>query len=182
MIQIHDKQFVPFISEEELDRIVSEMADRINRDYYGKRPVIIGILNGSFMFLSDLMKKLEIDVELSFLKFSSYHGIQSTGTVKQLIGLADELDDRHVLVLEDIVDTGNTLEKILSVLESHDLQSLKIGTLLVKPEVFQNKYDLDYVGTEIPDKFVVGYGLDYDELGRNLKQIYQLAEQGGIND
>lgn len=175
MIQIHDKHFVPFISEQELDQIVSEMADQINADYRGKRPVILGILNGSFMFLSDLMKKIEIDVELSFLKFSSYHGTQSTGTVKQLIGLADELKDRHVLVLEDIVDTGNTVERILGVLESHDLQSLKIGTLLMKPDVFKGRFDLDYVGREIPDKFVVGYGLDYDELGRNLKELYQLA-------
>jgi hypoxanthine phosphoribosyltransferase len=182
VIQLHDRNFEPFITADELDQIVSNMAADINRDYHGKCPVIVGILNGSFMFLSDLMKKLDIDCELTFLKFSSYHGTRSSGTVKELIGLADELDDRHVLVLEDIVDTGNTLEKILGVLEGHDLSSQKIGTLLMKPDVFNNRFELDYVGREIPDKFVVGYGLDYDELGRNLNQIYQLAEEGGIND
>ncbi len=182
MIQIHDRNFEPFITSEEIDQIVSQMAAEINRDYHGKCPVIIGILNGSFMFLSDLMKRLEIDCELTFLKFSSYRGTESSGQVSELIGLADKLDDRHVLVLEDIVDTGNTLEKILAVLETHDLSSRKIGTLLMKPDVFNNRFKLDYVGKEIPDKFVVGYGLDYDELGRNLNQIYQLAEEGGIND
>ena len=137
----------------------------------------MGVLNGSFMFVSDLMKKITIDCELSFVKLASYHGTQSSGAVNELIGLNDDITDRHVIVLEDIVDTGSTLEYLLDVLKTHDTASISVATLLLKPDVFKKKYPIQYVGKEIPNKFVVGYGLDYDELGRNLSAIYQLADE-----
>ena len=173
MIQVHDKKFVPFITSDELDKINTELADKINTVYQGKKPIILGVLNGSFMFISDLMKKLNMECELSFIKLSSYQGTQSQGDVQEVIGLNTSLKGRDVLVLEDIIDTGNTLNKILAILREHDTSSLAIGTLLLKPAVFKNRYAVDFVGIEIPDKFVIGYGLDYDQLGRNLDQIFQ---------
>jgi len=173
LIQVHDKKFVPFISSEELDRINTELAGKINLAYEGKKPIILGVLNGSFMFISDLMKKLNMECELSFIKLSSYQGTQSQGEVQEVIGLNTSLKGRDVIVLEDIIDTGNTLNKILDLLREHESSSLAIGTLLLKPEVFNNRYTVDFVGIEIPDKFVIGYGLDYDQLGRNLDQIFQ---------
>ncbi|MBI3133802.1 MAG: hypoxanthine phosphoribosyltransferase [Bacteroidetes bacterium] len=176
-IQLHDKKFVPYISEKEIDEAIASIAERINRDFEGKKPVFMGVLNGSFMFVSDLMKKITIDCELSFVKLASYHGTESTGMVNALIGLNDELTDRHVVILEDIVDTGKTLEYLLEILKTHDTASLSVVTLLLKPDVFKKKYPLQYVGKNIPNKFVVGYGLDYNELGRNLREIYQLADE-----
>lgn len=175
MVQLHDKTFSPFISENEIDDIVSGMAELINEDYVNKRPVILGVLNGSFMFISDLMKKLTIDCELSFIKLSSYSGTQSQGIVDEVIGLSTILKERDVIVLEDIIDTGNTVSKLFEILKNEPTKSLTIGTLLLKPDVFKNKFPVDYVGKEIPNFFVVGYGLDYDELGRNLPEIYQLV-------
>jgi hypoxanthine phosphoribosyltransferase len=176
MITLHDKTFVPFISEQELDALISEMATKINADFAGKNPLFVAVLNGSFMFTSDLMKKITVDCELSFVKLASYNGTASAGVVNELIGLADNLNGRHVVVLEDIVDTGRTLEYLLEVLKIHELASLSIATLLLKPDVFDKKYKIHYVGKNIPNKFVVGFGLDYNELGRNLKAIYQLAD------
>jgi len=176
-IQIHDKKFVPFISEAEIDEIITGLADRLNADFAGKNPLFIGVLNGSFMFVSDLMKKMTIDLELSFVKFESYHGTVSSGAVNELIGLSVELNNRHVIILEDIVDTGNTMENLLGFTRIEEPLSVSIVTLLHKPDVFNKKYKLDYVGKNIPNKFVVGFGLDYNELGRNLKSIYQLADE-----
>jgi hypoxanthine phosphoribosyltransferase len=176
MITLHDKKFVPFISEQEINAVISEMATKISADFTGKNPLFVAVLNGSFMFTSDLMKKITIDCELSFVKLASYNGASSTGVVNELIGLTDNLNGRHVVVLEDIVDTGRTLEYLLDVLKIHELASLSIATLLLKPDVFDKKYKIRYVGKNIPNKFVVGFGLDYNELGRNLKEIYQLAD------
>ena len=128
------------------------------------------------MFVSDLMKQIEIDVELSFIKLASYHGTVSTGQVNELIGLSDSINHRNIVVIEDIVDTGNTLEYLIEVLKPYEIESLSIVTLLMKPDVFNKKFPVQYVGKNIPNKFVVGYGLDYNELGRNLNEIYQLAE------
>ncbi|MFT4600924.1 MAG: hypoxanthine phosphoribosyltransferase [Arenicella sp.] len=176
MVTLNDKKFAPYISEAELNQIVSALAVKINKDYKGKKPLLLGVLNGSFMFISDLMKKLTIDCELSFIKLSSYSGTKSQGVVDEVIGLSTSLENRDVIVLEDIIDTGNTVGKLFEILKKEETKSLAIGTLLLKPDVFKERFSVDYIGKEIPDAFVVGYGLDYDQLGRNLKEIYQLSE------
>jgi len=176
MIQIHDKKFKRFISEKEISRIIKNIADNINRDYSNKELLVIGILNGAFIFVSDLMKLLKIDPKISFLKFTSYAGISSSGVVNTLIGLNEDLKGKHVLVVEDIVDTGKTLTKVLNVLESSEPASLKVATLFFKPDAYQSQYPIAYIGKEIPNKFVVGYGMDYNGNGRGLTDLYQLVE------
>jgi hypoxanthine phosphoribosyltransferase len=151
------------------------MAALINNDYAGKRPFCIAILNGSFMFASDLFKQLHLDAELCFIKLASYKGMKSSGNVVTSIGLEEDLFGKDVIIVEDIVDSGKTLHNFLPRLMHQQPRSLKIATLLHKTEVTKYPLTLDYVGFEIPDKFVVGYGLDYDGLGRNLKEIYQLV-------
>jgi hypoxanthine phosphoribosyltransferase len=178
MIKLHDKTFEPYLSPEQLNEAVIKVASELTKAYsnLNKPPIFIAILNGSFMFLSDLMKELKFDLELSFVKFSSYQGTESTGVIDELIGFNQDLKGRDVVIIEDIIDTGNTLEKVLQILESSDVKSLKIATLLLKPTVFDKKYEINFVGLEIPNIFVVGYGLDYNELGRNIKEIYKLSQ------
>jgi hypoxanthine phosphoribosyltransferase len=156
---------------------IKEIAFSINEDYRDKKPLFIAILNGSFMFAADLFKQLTIDAEISFIKLASYKGMKSTGHIITSIGLDQDLYDRDVVILEDIVDTGKTLGKFLPQLRHQQPRSLKIAALLHKPEATQFHIDIHYLGFSIPNKFVVGYGLDYDGLGRNLKEIYQLAEK-----
>jgi len=175
-IKVHDKQFVPFLTEEEIQGRIKEMAEAISKDYADKKPLFISILNGSFMFSADLFKYLTIDAEISFIKLASYKGVKSTGHVVTAIGLDHDLIERDIVILEDIVDTGKTLTAFLPQLQHHQPTSLKIAALLHKPEAMQYPIKIDYLGFSIPNKFVVGYGLDYDGLGRNLKEIYQLAE------
>ena len=175
-IKVHDKYFVPFLTEEQIQSRIKEMADAISKDYADKRPLFLSILNGSFMFSADLFKYLTIDAEISFIKLASYKGIKSTGHVITAIGLDHDLIERDIVILEDIVDTGKTLTAFLPQLQHHQPTSLKIAALLHKPEAMQYPIKIDYLGFSIPNKFVVGYGLDYDGLGRNLKEIYQLAE------
>lgn len=175
-IKVHDKSFVPFLTEEQIQNRIKEMADAISKDYVDKRPLFLSILNGSFMFSADLFKYLTIDAEISFIKLASYKGIKSTGHVITAIGLDHDLIERDIVILEDIVDTGKTLTAFLPQLQHHQPTSLKIAALLHKPEAMQYPIKIDYLGFSIPNKFVVGYGLDYDGLGRNLKEIYQLAE------
>ena len=174
-VKLHDKTFEPYLSAETIQKKVEELADAINKDYQGKKPLCIAILNGSFMFASDLFKCLAIDAEISFIKLASYRGMKSTGKVITAIGLEDDLFDRDVIILEDIVDTGKTLHEFLPKLQHQQPKSLKIVTLLHKSSATKFQLNIDYVGFDIPDKFVVGYGLDYDGLGRNLKEIYQLS-------
>ncbi len=181
MLQLHDKTFEPYISATEIDAAIKKMATEITADYSTKKPLLIGVLNGSFMVMSDLMKALDFDLEMNFVKFSSYEGTASTGVVNELIGFNQNLKGRDVILVEDIVDTGNTLEKVLTILKDSGVNSVKIATLLLKPTVFDKKYKIDYVGLEIPNTFVVGYGLDYDELGRNLKEIYKLKDTKMLN-
>lgn len=173
-IRVHDKSFDVFLSEKEIQTRVKEIAASIDKDYEGKRPLFIAILNGSFMFASDLFKQLHIDAEITFIKLISYKGMKSSGKVITSIGLEDDLFGRHVVIVEDIVDTGKTLYDFLPKLKHQQPASMKIATLLHKPEATKFPLTLDYVGFSIADKFVVGYGLDYDGLGRNLKEIYQL--------
>ena len=173
-VKVHDKSFETYLSEEKILQRVKEMAAAINKDYAGKRPLCIAILNGSFMFASDLFKQLNIDAELCFIKLASYKGMKSSGNIVTSIGLDDDLFDKDVIIVEDIVDTGKTLHNFLPKLLHQQPRSLKIATLLHKSGATQFPLALDYIGFDIPDKFVVGYGLDYDGLGRNLKEIYQL--------
>lgn len=175
VIKVHDKTFEIYLSEEIILKRVKEIAAGINKDYAGKRPLFIAILNGSFMFASDLFKQLNIEAELCFIKLASYKGMKSTGNVITSIGLEVDLFNKEVIIVEDIVDTGKTLHNFLPKLLHQQPASLKIATLLHKPEATEYPLQLDYVGFEIPNKFVVGYGLDYDGLGRNLKEIYQLV-------
>lgn len=166
-----------FITEAQIQERISELAARINEDYQGKNPLFIGILNGSFMFVSDLMKTVSIDCEVAFIRMSSYAGMESTGSVKQVLGLQDNVFGRHIVLLEDIVDSGLTMDQTVAFFEDRGPKSVEIATLLLKPDNLEKKLSLKYVGFEIPEKFVVGYGLDYDGHGRNLKDIYQLQEQ-----
>lgn len=177
LIKLHDKTFDIYLPEAEIQQKVKEMAAQINAEYEGKNPLFIAILNGSFMFASDLFKYLTIPAEISFIKLASYKGVKSTGHVTTAIGLDHDLFNRHVVILEDIVDTGKTLGFFLPKLEHQQPASLKIAALLHKPEATQHPLTIDYTGFSIPNKFVVGYGLDYDGLGRNLKEIYQLAAE-----
>jgi hypoxanthine phosphoribosyltransferase len=174
VIKVHDKSFETYLSEETIQQKVKELAIVINKDYEGKRPLFIAILNGSFMFAADLFKHLTIEAELCFIKLASYKGMKSSGKVVTSIGLEEDLFGKEVIIVEDIVDTGKTLHNFLPKLVHQQPHSLKIVTLLHKPEATTYPLILDYVGFAIPDKFVVGYGLDYDGLGRNLKEIYQL--------
>ncbi len=174
-ITLHDKSFDSYLSEEEIQKKVQEIAGRLNKDYEGKRPLFIAILNGSFIFAADIFRQLSIESEICFIKLASYKGMKSSGSVITAIGLDVDLFGRDVVILEDIVDTGKTLHQFLPKLEHQQPRSLKIATLLHKPEATQFPLTIDYLGFSIPNKFVVGYGLDYDGLGRNLKEILQLA-------
>ncbi|MEX2595119.1 MAG: hypoxanthine phosphoribosyltransferase [Anditalea sp.] len=174
MIQIKDKRFIPFITEKELLQRVSELGQQITADYKGSTPIVIGIMNGAFMFLSDLSKHLDLSVEISFMKVSSYASMSSTGKIKSLIGLEKDLLDKDVIIVEDIVDTGLSMSYILEVIKEKKPNSVQIVSLLLKPDALTKNISVKYVGFEIPNKFVVGYGLDYDGYGRNLKEVYQL--------
>ena len=174
IIRVHDKSFETYLSDTVIQKRVKEIATDINREYAGKKPLFIAILNGSFMFASDLFKNLDIEAELCFIKLASYKGMKSSGKVVTSIGLEEDLYGKDVIIVEDIVDTGKTLHRFLPKLVHQQPKSLKIAAFLHKPEATEYPLTLDYVGFEIPNKFVVGYGLDYDGLGRNLKEIYQL--------
>lgn len=173
-VKLKDKNFEIFINEKEINDIISKISNLINESGI-INPLFIAILNGSFLFAADLMRKINIpDTEISFLKLSSYDGLSTTGNVNKLIGLSKKIEGRNVIVLEDIIDTGITLEKIISLLEKEKVNSIKIATLLFKPNSYEKKFQIDYIGKSIENDFVVGYGLDYDEKGRNLKNIYKL--------
>ena len=176
MIHLHDKTFEAFISSEEIDFAIKNMAKQMDDDFFNEIPVFVGVLNGSFMVMADLMKQYRGMCEVSFVKMASYEGTQSTNEVKQLIGLNQDLEGRTVIIVEDIVDTGNTIEELKAILKDKKVKHLKIATLFLKPDAYKKDIKLDYVGIRIPNKFIVGYGLDYDGLGRNLADVYQLAE------
>ena len=173
-ITILDKQFVPYLSAEDIQEKVATLAKQFNEEYANKKPLFLSILNGSFLFTADLFKKLTIDAEVCFVKLASYKGVSSTGNVITAIGLDTNLKDRHVIILEDIIDTGKTLHHFLPQLQSLQVASLKIAVLLNKTEALAYPVKVDYACFDIPNKFVVGYGLDYDGLGRNYDAIYQL--------
>ncbi|MCW3122715.1 MAG: hpt [Flavipsychrobacter sp.] len=173
-IQVLDKTFVPFISKEEICQRVAAIAAQINIDYAGKRPLMLGILNGSFIFAADLFRGLTIDAEISFIKLASYKGTSSTGHVVTAIGMEEDLHGRHIIIVEDIIDTGKTIHSFLPELKHRQPASIRIATFLAKPEALQHDVKADYTAFEIENKFVVGYGLDYDGFGRNLPDLYVL--------
>ena len=174
-LKVHDKEFVPYINANEIGEEVARVAAEINRDYEGKNPLFIAILNGAFIFAADLFKQINVEAEICFIKLASYKGVKSTGKVITAIGLDAEIYNRDVIIVEDIVDTGKTLSQFLPTLEHQHPASLKIAALLHKPSATVHEIKIDYLGFTIPDKFVLGYGLDYDGLGRNIKEIYQLV-------
>jgi hypoxanthine phosphoribosyltransferase len=173
-IKVHDKYFIPFMKEEEIIARINQLADKINIDYKDKKPLFIAILNGSFMFASDLFKSLNIEAEICFIKLASYKGTKSSGQVITAIGLDTDIVDRHVIIVEDIIDTGKTMNEFLPQLRHQQPASLSMAALLHKPTATVFPVKIDYLGFEVPDKFLLGYGLDYDGLGRNLRDIYQL--------
>lgn len=175
-IQIKDKRFRTFITENEILKQVARVADEINRDLADENPLFVSVLNGSFMFTSDLMKHLNMPCELSFVKLASYEGTSSTGKVKELVGLNNDITGRTVVIVEDIVDTGFTMERLIETLRQRNPKDIRIATLLVKPDKLQVKLDIHYVAMNIPNDFIVGYGLDYDGLGRNYRDIYTVVE------
>ena len=174
MIQLHDKEFIPFISAQEIDFAISQIARLVEDDFVEEIPVFIGVLNGAFMVVSDFMKHYKGACEISFVKMASYEGTNTTNEVKQLIGLNQNLEGRSVVLIEDIVDTGNTLVSLKALIKEQKVKRFKIATLFFKPDAYKQDIKLDYVGIRIPDKFIVGFGLDYDGLGRNLPEVYQL--------
>ena len=176
IIKVHDKYFIPYMTEVTVLERIAQLAVQIDQDYAGKKPLFIAILNGSFMFASDLFKYISIEAEICFIKLASYKGTKSTGQVITAIGLDTDIVNRHVIVLEDIIDTGKTMNEFLPQLLNQRPASLKIAALLHKPEATAYPITIDYLGFSVPDKFLLGYGLDYDGLGRNLKEIYQLTE------
>lgn len=175
LIQVHDKKFRLFITEAQIQKEVARIASEMNRDLADRDPIFLGILNGAFMFASDLYKQLTFPCQITFLKLASYSGTYSTGMVKQLIGIGQDLKDRVVVVLEDIVDTGVTLETIIRQLSGYQPREIRVATLLHKPEATLTEVKLDYLGMDIPNDFILGYGLDFDGYGRNFKEIYQLV-------
>ena len=175
-IKLHDRVFVKSIPNEEISSKIKAVAEQINRDYAGKRPVLLGVLNGCFMFAAELLKNLNIECEISFVKLSSYQGTNSTGVVREVLGLTESITGRDVIVIEDIVDTGYTMQNMLETLGTREPASIEIASLFVKPARLKVPVDVKYGAFTIPDRFIVGFGLDYDGLGRNLPDIYDVEE------
>lgn len=176
-IRLHDKTFRVAIPYGTLKKSIAELAGRINKDYQGhESPLFVGVLNGSFMFMSELMKNIDFDCRISFVKIASYQGMHCSSAITELIGLTDNIKDRHIIIVEDIVDTGNSIEHLIKSLVGHEPASIAVAALLFKPECYTKERPVDYYAMEVPDKFIVGFGLDYDGLGRNYKDIYEIAE------
>lgn len=174
-IQVHDKKFRILVPSEKIQAGIAEVAGKINRELAGQKPLFICVLNGAFIFASDLLKKISIDCEISFIKLASYHGTTSSGEVKTLIGLDENVKNRTIVILEDIVDTGLTIETIVKQLSVYEPKGIKIATLLLKPDAYKKDIPIDYAALKVPNDFIVGFGLDYDGLGRNLEDIYVLS-------
>ncbi|RSK40806.1 hypoxanthine phosphoribosyltransferase [Hymenobacter perfusus] len=172
-ISLHNKQFEPYLSAAQLTAAIREVAARINQDYAGQQVLFVVVLNGSFMFAADLLKEISLDCEICFIRVASYQGTSSTGEVKEVLGLTEEIQGRHAIILEDIVDTGHTMQMLLDTLGARQPASLEVATLFLKPECLQHELPLRYVGLSIPNDFIVGYGLDFDGLGRNYPDVYK---------
>ena len=181
LITLHDKQFVPFLKEDEILAAVKKIAEDIANDYKDQTPIFVGVLNGAFMFVSDFLKCYPYPCEVSFVKLSSYRGLTSTGIVETLLEPPENIEGRSVIILEDIIDTGRTLQELVHLFSNTSVKDFKIASLFYKSEVYNGEYTIDYFGLEIPNKFIVGYGLDYKEQGRNLREVYQLNQAKMIN-
>lgn len=175
-VTIHDKSFTLYLHRDEIRKKVCELATQMEEDYKGKKPLFIGVLNGAFIFAADLFHAIDIEAEISFIKVSSYTGTRSSGTVLNILGLSENIENRHVIIVEDIIDTGKTLSELLPQIQDKNPASVKVATIFSKPDARTHNVTINYTGFEIPDKFIVGYGLDYDGLGRNLTHVYSLAE------
>lgn len=175
-VKILDKTFELSIPSDKIQESIKVVADTINKDLADKDVIFIAILNGAFMFASDLYKQIDFNTQITFMKLASYQGTTSSGSVKRLIGMNEDIKDKTVVIIEDIVDTGNTMDNIIKQLKGYEPAEIKIATLLLKPEIFKNRFPVDYIGMEIPNEFIVGYGLDYDGFGRNLQDIYTVVE------
>lgn len=171
-VKIHDKQFKLSIPNSDIMTVIDRVAKEITADMQGTQPLFICILNGSFIFAADLLKEIKLPCEVSFVKMASYEGTETSGDIKELIGFGEDIKGRDIIIVEDIVDSGNTMEKVVQRLREYEVKSMKIATLFYKPAAYKKDIPLSYVGLEIPNDFIVGYGLDYDGLGRNLKDIY----------
>ena len=181
MIKLHDKQFKLFLSTNEIQSAVKKIALEIAEDYKDDTPIFVGVLNGAFMFVADLMKYYPYNCEVSFVKLSSYQGLTSTGIVETLLDVSEDIEGRSVIIVEDIIDTGRTLQQLVHLFSDTNVKEFKIASLFYKSEIYNGEYTIDYVGIEIPSRFIVGYGLDYNELGRNLNEVYQLNQTKMIN-
>ncbi len=175
MVKVKDKEFEISIPSVRIDAAVQRMADEINRDYQGKTPLFLAILNGSFVFAADLVRKITIPCEISFVKLASYSGTTSTNQVREMIGLSEDISGRNIIILEDIVDSGITLDHLIKDLEKLNPANIKVACFTFKPEAFKKTFRIDYLGISIPNDFIVGYGLDYDGYGRNLPDIYKIV-------
>ncbi len=175
-IKVHDKYFKPFIGREKIDKAVQKIADSINEDFKGKIPLFLVILNGSFMVAADLLQKITLECEVTFVKLASYSGTQSTETVRELIGFDENIKGRSIIIIEDIIDSGLTMERVLEQLKNMGAKEVKISTLLFKPAAFKKSFPIDYIGMEIGNDFIIGFGLDYDRRARNLPDIYKITE------
>ena len=175
-IQVKDKLFAPFLREEEIQKEIKRVASEINRDYAGKEPLFLCILNGSFMFAADLLKNVTVPCNVSFVKVASYQGTETTGKVKELMGLQESVEGRDVIIIEDIVDTGYTMRDVLDSLAEKHAASVQVCALLCKPDKLKVDINLKYLAMNIPNGFIVGYGLDYDGFGRNSRDIYKIVK------
>ena len=181
LMQLHDKSFIPFLSEAQIMAAVQKVADAVAEDYKDEAPIFVGVLNGSFMFVSDFLKAYPHPCEVTFVKMSSYEGLTSTGIVETLLDVSEDIEGKSVIILEDIIDTGRTLKELIHMFSNINVKEFKVASLFYKSDIYKGEYTIDYFGMEIPDKFIVGYGLDYKELGRNLREIYQLNQPHMIN-
>ncbi len=176
IVKVLDKEFEISITHDQIQDAIEKVAEKINNELSGKDVIFLGILNGAFMFASDLYKNLTFNSQISFLKLASYTGTSSSGTVKRLIGVNEDLKNKVVVIIEDIIDTGHTIDHIIKQLKGYEPAEIKIATFLFKPDAYQSDIPIDYIGMEIPNDFIIGYGLDYDGFGRNLKHIYKIIE------
>jgi hypoxanthine phosphoribosyltransferase len=175
-VRIHDREFAVSIPKDRIQERIAELGKKITEDYSGREPVFLVVLKGAFLFAADLLRNVKLDCEITFIRVGSYEGTQSTGVVRSILGLSEKIHDKHLIIIEDIVDTGNTAMHLISELKKSNPLDIKIASLLLKPEALKHNIHVDYVGFSVPNDFLVGYGLDYDGLGRNLNEIYKVVE------
>ncbi len=176
IITLGDKKFVKYISEKEIDEAVSRVAEKVNKEYENDVPLVLFVLNGAIIFGADLLKKLTIQCHVACIRVKSYEGTKSTANVREVVGIEENIEGRRILIVDDIIDTGNTYEYLVNMLKSKNVKDVKLAALTYKPESYKKPYPIDFVGMSIPNKFIVGRGMDYNELGRNLPDIYQVTE------